>query len=686
VGREDPRYRNIHMSRVPTSFIDIDFETRSELNITVVGARKYAGHYSTQILMISFSSDQKKVYNWNPYFSTGENLTLLNKAIKKVKRGKAVFRAHNSEFEYWIWNLVGTRQFNWPELEVESFYDTMVLACIAGFPASLENAGDTLGLIDKKDKKGKGLINFFCNPSRKKDADMFNHPHEHKAKFEDFIDYCNSDVKAQMGIVRACPPMTQRQWEVFTLTEKMNVRGIPIDLPMVHGALDLVDKYKTQADKRIQKITNGEIESATQNVKLKEWLNAKDCDIPNMQAATIEKYLNHPKTTPFIKNILQIRSDVSKSSTAKYKAALTYITPEGLVHGFLKAFIAKTGRWGGRGLQIQNFSKPEKDFPYWCDFDVLAEAIKNSDTRLIDILYGGIMDSLKAATRSMINAFEGYTFICADYAQIEARIVMWLAGDKTGMADFAGEGKIYESMAGDIFNVAMSSIKKPSFERDIGKETVLGCGFGMGWKKFLSRCVEQRGLDIIADIAQKAVKGYRTKYERVPKAWKECEAAAIKAIQNPGVAYSACQGKLSYRLDRHFLTVRLPSGRKLYYPQAKTIEGINDWGQEQTVIYYKTWNQNAPAGRKWEYEKIWGGTLFQHCVQAIAMDIMSDGMLNAEKEGYHALFTVHDESLSMVKKDFGSVKEYENLLCQLKPWAKGLLIVAEGWEGSRYRK
>jgi DNA polymerase len=671
--------------KLPTDFFDIYFETRSELDITVVGARAYAEHPSTEILMVSFSLDEKNVFNWNPYFANPGALIKLKNGIRQVKRGKKVIRAHNAEFEYWIWNLVGTRQFGWPEFSIDKFYDTMVVCCIAGFPASLENASETLDLVDKKNKSGKALINFFSKPSRKKD-EKWKDPIVYKSKFFEFIEYCDDDVRAQIGIAKACPPMTLRQYQVYQLTEQMNIRGLPIDAPMARGALELVEQYKERANRQIQKITKNAIESATQNVALQKWLNDNGSPIPNMQAATIEKYLNNPKTPKLVKQVLTIRSNVSKSSTAKYKAALTYLTSKSTVHGFIKAFIARTGRWGGRGLQIQNFSKPDKDFPYWCDYNVLAKAIADVDMWFIEAIYADVMQALKAATRAMIYAPKGKKFICADYSQIEARIVMWLAGDKVGLKDFAGEGKIYEGMAADIFGVSISSIAKPSFERDVGKEVILGCGFGMGADKFIFRCVEQRGLKVTREVGVKGVKGYRTRYKRVPEAWKECERAAISAINNSGAVYTACNGKLAYKKVSHWLIVRLPSSRKLYYPYAKVVMEINNFGKEQECIYYKNWNQQAPAGRKWEDERTWGGTLFQHGVQATAMDIMANGMLNAEKRGYPALFTVHDESLAMVDENFGTVKEYEDILCELEPWAKGLPIVAEGWSDTRYKK
>lgn len=672
-------------ARFSKSFIDIDFETRSETDFAA-GTYKYAAHPSTEILMISFSFDQEEIFNWNPFFPTAKSARMLKKAIAMVKSGKAVFRAFNAEFEFWNWNINGPKQFDWPKLPEECFYDAMVAGCIAGLPAKLEHAAEVIAGGAQKNKEGAALINFFSKPSRRKGGELFNNPIDYKEKFMSFVGYCDDDVRAQISVCEFCPDMTQYQYDIYLLTEKMNSRGLPIYKAMAEGALKLVDRYKAEAELRIQKITKGKIQSATQNKFLLIWLNENGCDIPNLTAPIIEKYLRKTTLTPIQREVISIRSNVSKTSTAKFKSAIDYLSAQNTVHGFLKAFIAITGRWGGRGIQIQNFSKPDKDFPYWCDFELLSDLIAGEYYEFLTVIYGDIMQVLKAATRSMIKAHKGKKFVCADFAQIEARIVMWLAGDKVGLGDFAGEGKIYENMAGTIFNKATADIMKPSFERDVGKEAVLGCGFGMGAAKFVFRCVEQRNLPVTSEVGTKAVKGYRKRYVEVVKEWKQCEIAAVKAIQTPGATFSACKGKLKYKVEGNHLTCQLSSGRKLLYAFPRVRNEENAYGNTVPVIYYKHWDIKAPAGKKWCYTTIWGGTLFQHAVQATAMDVMANGMLNAEEEGYPALFTVHDESLAMVDENFGSYKEYENILCRLPSWAKGLPIVAEGWEGPIYKK
>ncbi len=669
-----------------TLYLDIDFETRSEISIMDHGAAKYAKHPSTQILMISFSMNGKQIANWNPHTKPIGYVKLI-RYIKTVARKKHYrIRAHHAEFEYWIWNEVATKQFGWPKLPMSKFYCTQSLAGANSYPGSLEKAGMSMNLVEQKDAKvGKTLISFFCNPSRKKD-EHFKEPLVYLSKFQDFIGYCDQDVLTQMHIVDHCKPLTPFQIKILDLTEKMNVRGLPIDREMCEGAIRLVDKYKKRADKRLSEITGGEITSASQTVKLTQWLNdEKGAAVPNLKAETIVKVLKRKNLDDDVKEVLVMRSNVSKTSTAKYAKALALITDDDLVHGFIKAYLTITGRWAGRGLQIQNFSKPAPDFPRWCDYEYLVQLIRDADIDTIEFFYGDVMAALKAATRSMIRAKKGYKFICADYSQIEARIVMWLAGSRMGLQDFSGDGKIYEKMSAQIFSKNVKDIAKGSFERDVGKETVLGCGFGMGVDKFFQRCTNDRNLSLTKDIAQFAVTQYRVRYPEVKKAWNDCEEAAKNAIMNKGLTYYACNRKLHYLHDGNTLACRLPSGRSIYYPAAKIDVISKPWGPTE-VVCYKNWKDTRPAGKKWDWEDTWGGTLFQHAVQGTAGDVMANGMLNAEEANYPALFTVHDESLAMVKDHFGTVKEYEELLCRMPLWAEGMPIVAEGWEGPIYKK
>jgi DNA polymerase len=290
------------------------------------------------------------------------------------------------------------------------------------------------------------------------------------------------------------------------------------------------------------------------------------------------------------------------------------------------------------------------------------------------------MSVLSGALRAAICAPEGEKFISADYSQIEARLVMWFADDRTGLDEFGGEGKIYEGMASEIYKIPKAKVGKDSFERFIGKQVILGSGFGMGAKKFVTSCKEKGGVDVEFKLAKAGITGYRERYEEVPKLWEGVERAAIHAVKYPG--YKRKYKHVTYEMRGEHLYCLLPSGRELCYPYAHINVVKTAWGPAPKLHY---WGINSYTN-KWSLLDTWGGKLTENFVQAAARDIMAYGMLTTEKHGYTTLFTVHDESVAIVPKDFGSVKEYEELLCKLPKWAKGCPIEAEGWEGPRYRK
>lgn len=670
------------------NFIDIDFETKSEADIMAVGARKYAEHPSTEILMMSFSINGRPVVNFNPYTSKGRK-NYPYQVLALVKIGWFI-RAHNSEFEFWIWNLVATRQFNWTTVGVEQFYDTMAMSCAMAYPASLEKAGEAIGTDTQKQKQGKALINFFSKPSRKKDED-FKNPLLHSDKFNEFINYCDDDVRTQQSIANKTKLLSLFEHKVYILTEKMNIRGLPIDLKMVQGAIELVEVYQEKANDRAKEIIGEDLpfESLTQTAVVKNWLNENGCNIPNMQAPVIAEWLEKSnqedleedyKISDDCKEILLLRSQCAKASTSKYKKIIAGYCDDGRIHGFIKYHIARTGRWGGRGVQIQNFPRPSQTLPKDIDWELVAEFIRDRDLETIEFLFGNPMDVLSGALRASICAPPGYKFVSADYSQVEARFVFWFADDKKGLEEFGGEGKIYEGMASEIYGIQKNKVGKDSFERFMGKQTILGAGFGMGARKFVSSCKEKGGVEVELSLAKKSIDGYRSRYPMVKKLWTNVEKAAIRAIKNPGSIHKYIH--VSYQKRGKHLYCKLPSGRELCYPDATVGLRQGYYGLEEKLFYWGT----DPFSKKWVQLDTWGGKLTENFVQAAARDVMAFGLLNCERKGYVSLFTVHDEGVSIVKEDYGSYKEYEKLMCTIPKWAKGCPIAAEGWEGKRYRK
>lgn len=670
-------------------YIDIDFETRSLGDIRALGAMKYCEHPSTQVLMISWKIEGDPThYHWNPYTSRSKRPVSLFKALK---RKGAFIRAFHSEFEYWVWNIVCARQFDWAPVPIDRFYDVMGQSCAAAMPASLEASAIACKAKFKKNEDGKALIKFFCQPI--KDTEEFRHPLDFLDQFKKFMRYCDDDVRAQIAICKKTLELSPEEQNIMYLTETMNIRGIPIDVDFVHGALNMVRIAQRRMDRRARKIqretgTEGSFDSLSQRQKVLDWVNARGCVIENMQKENIQNWLNGGLIDDELtEEVLRMRLQHAKSSTAKYKTMQLQTDNHGFIHGFLKYFIARTGRWGGRGMQIQNFPKPGKALPPipYDKFDEtlerIATAVKEEDTEWLLNYHPDIMEILAGYLRSAICAPEGYQFISADYSQIEARIVLWVAGSKNGIKDFGGEGKVYEAMASTIYDKPASLITKDSIERFIGKQTVLGAGFGMGAKKFVTSCWDVAQVVVEDAVGKKAIDGYRKRYHEVPTLWKDAEATAIKAMQFPGQVMKLNKHIAYVKRGKH-LYCQLPSGRELRYPFAILKDELY-YGKPRPKLFYEG---KCSFSQKWKLLDTWGGKLVENFVQAMARDVMANGMKTAEKAGYPTCFSVHDEAAALVKLGFGSVKAYEKLLCILPKWAIGCPIAAEGWQGKRYRK
>jgi len=646
--------------------IDLDFETRSELDVTEVGAWRYAEHESTEPLLLTYYIRGAK-HVWRLGDKTPKRL------YTEIRKGAHV-RAHNSFFEWCIFSLSCTK-LGWPDIPLEIVHCTQVQGFCNTLMPSLDDAAKILKLEQRKDPEGKRLINFFCGRTRQ---GYWNEPHLNPVEFKEFEKYNDDDVLTQIGIAEAIPPLSKFQRDVHLMTERMNRRGMPIDIPMCRGAVKLAETYLANATIECAELTHGVITNPRGRKGVLEWYEENGCPIPNLQKETIERALLR-ENTPTVQRMLEIRQKTAKSSTAKYQKAIDTVGTDARCHGTLQAFVARTGRWGGRLIQPHNLFRSTLE--KWVDFEYIAQLIQDGDLDAINMLYGDVMDVLASATRSMIAAPKGKRFIVADYAQIEARLLFWVANQLDALQAFIDGEDIYKLLAVDIYSKPLDIISVD--ERFVGKQAILGLGYGMGVAKFVIQMIKF-GMPMPEKFLKKVIDLYRKKYRRVVKLWEHSETAARKAIQHPKETFSVKNAgcKITYRMVKGDLVCKLPSGRDMYYKGAR-VDYKEKFGREQPCITYMGFKSEI---NKWVRMDTYGGKLVENFIQAIATDIMAHGMLEAEKEGYDQIFTVHDEAIAEMADGVGSVKEYEDILCRLPNWAKGCPIVAEGWEGTRYKK
>lgn len=652
----------------------IDFETKSRAKIKSVGAYRYAEDESTEILMMSYNISGK--VGETKLWVQGDKPPMVLFAL--IKSGFRIM-AHNRFFELCIWNSVGHKKYGWPRLPLESIVCSADVAKAVALPANLAGAGEAMGLSIVKDKEGKRLINKFCKPRRAKTGPEFNQPEDHPEDWKKFKGYCVTDTDTTIELICSLPKLPKFEQEIAFLTDRMNNRGIYIDIEAVKAAIDILGQIDKKYNSEAKRITGGFLDRVSQREKLVAWCALEGYPLPDVQALTITRALAKRNfLPPKVRRVLEIRQICGKTSGAKYKSMLERLCSDGYIHELLNYHRARTGRFGGMGVQIQNLPRPT--LPKGTDYGEVVELIKTRDLAAIEAFHDNPMEVISSAIRSMICAPKGKELISADYAAIEARVLMWLAEDEKGLQIFRDGKDIYLDMAATIYNVAIESLNKESPERPLGKEAILGLGYQMGGKKFKTRIKDVAGIDISLEMAEKIVRAYRKKYRKIYKLWYGVEEVALKAVLTPGVVFT--YKRIAFKKEGRFLICRLPSGKKLYYLDPEINTKQTDWGDKEGLTYM---GQDSYT-RKWCRLDTYGGKLVENITQAVARDLMAVGMLALEKEGYELNMSVHDELVAEIWKGSRSLEHFERVMATLPGWAKGCPVVAEGWIGPRYRK
>lgn len=381
--------------------------------------------------------------------------------------------------------------------------------------------------------------------------------------------------------------------------------------------------------------------------------------------------------TPKARRGLELMQALGKSSTAKYETMQAWLCEDNRVHGGILYHGASTGRWTGKGVQPHNFPKGTiKSF----DMEEAWLILKEGTREEIQIVYGSVMNALSAALRGAIVPSPGHELFVADYAAIEARVLLWLAGDEGALDIFRRGDDIYLDMASSIYGYACNK-KDHGSERQLGKVAILGLGYQMGASKFVDTALTY-GITLTDDFARVVVDTYRSKYWRVKQMWTDQEEAAIKAVHHPYTEVHC--GLITWFSEPGFLYGELPSGRYLAYPNPEVRMRTMPWGGVKEALTYMGIDTYT---RQWKRQVTYGGMIVENITQAVARDLMAQAMLRCEQSGtYQTLMSVHDELIAQAPIGVGDVHEFEALMAECPPWAEGCPVTAEGWKGARYRK
>lgn len=661
----------------------LDYETRSLLSIQDVSSYDYANHPSTSIFCGVYKINDQEAQLWIP-----ERAPMPPELWECFRYGVIV--AQNATFERAItrfcltrYELLTPEQREWlAQIDPSQFRCTAAKAAASSLPRSLELASKALGLPTQKDMVGNKLIQKYCKPRKpsKKNPKLW---WDDRRDLRRIYKYCFTDVQCEYELDQELPDLTPQEQKVWELDQKINDRGILIDIPTVKIILGMISEEMKNIRSAVRQLSHDTIMEVTQRAKMLKWLNEHGANLLNLKAPTIRDKLLQPDLNPKIRLMLEYRQGGSRTSTAKYLSMVKNVSGDHRARELLLyGGATPTMRWAGKRIQPHNFPRPTiKNF----NSDEAIELIKTGGVKAIRAKYGStkVMDVLVSCVRGMIIASPGKELFCADFAAIEARIAFWVADHIEGIKAFRENRKLYEEMAAEAFGLDLSWLcteeGKNSLERFVGKESVLGCQYGMGWRKFLIQCHNKGMMAVTPEIAKKAVYGYRKLHWPVPKAWGDLEQAIIKAIRKPGARYSVCKSVVYVR--NNFLHIKLPSGRKLKYYKPRLSQKQLAGGRLVPQIHY--W---AMEHFQWCETVGWGGVFFNHIVQGIARDLMMNGIDKIETAGYKFILSVHDEGLAERKRGEGDLKRFIQSLTTLPDWAQGAPVTAAGWVGPRYKK
>ncbi|QDP54342.1 MAG: putative DNA polymerase [Prokaryotic dsDNA virus sp.] len=652
--------------------LHIDFETFCVLDIRDVGHIRYTEHESCEVLMMSYAIDDQPT---KISVDTRLDYPQMPADFKQAfENNFALIWAHNAGFEKAVIENVLVK-LGWPVPNIERWRCSAAVAATLALPRSLDGFATAVKSPVNKDPRGKALIRKFCKPRKptKNNPSTRITPSDEPDEFLEFQEYCIDDTNAERASVKKVKHflMDDSELEIWRLDNTINNRGLPLDIETVRQFQRIVDVYTAKQVMIAEKMTGGI--SPTQRAKILEWVNDNsNVQLKNTQAATIDEYLEHPAISALVKRVLGIKKSVGRASVKKLVSMMVIASEDCRARGTLLYHGATTGRWSGQKLQPHNFSRPTiKNVPQ------ILEVLKSGDLDFIEMFYADPLEAVSSCMRAMICAPEGKKLVVADYAAIEARGLCWLAREEEALEIFRTGEDIYKHMAAFIFNKPPSQVA--SAERQLGKQVILGCGYGMWVDTFVATCAGY-GMDIGKDLAETAIRSYRKKYAKIVQLWADVEKAAKQAIKTGKVI---TLDRLKFKVKEGFLFIRLPSGRKLAYPKVRLITKKDKWGRDrENIAFYG----KLGASMKWGTCTTYGGKLVENIIQALSRDLMANGMRAAESEGFPIIATVHDEIIAEKEDTFEDVEHFESLICTLPAWAEGMPLKAEGYIDRRYRK
>lgn len=686
------------------TYVTLDFETASAVDLKKAGSWRYAEDPTTEILWLSWKTrEDGDVTDWHPEHMPDSMGQLYALATDR----EVLFICHGSQFEKAIWRSIMTPVFGLPDIPNERWHDTMAVCAMKALPLGLEQAATVLRVAHQKDMEGSKLTISLSKPDKK--TGMLNRA---KPVIIRVGQYCGRDVLAQDELHRAIGWQSPQERNVWLLDQKINERGVRLDRAFVMAADKIVTEGSVPLAREFYELTGGL--RVGQRDKVMGWCEANGLKLANFQKETLEELLGsddedaedqnvgtaelddlagdaevlpHKVVLPEnVRRALTIRQLIGSASIKKLKSMLACICSDDQARGLLQYHGAGTGRWAGRLLQPQNF--PRGNLDIWAKgesaesrVEQLVSAIMTGDYQHVEMLLGPAVPTIVASIRHALIPRAGRQYAAGDFSTIELRVNLALAEqwDKVDMLKLKGDP--YIDMARLIFpHIPNLNKSEHPEERQYGKNSVLGLGFQMGAPKFRFKYAPDRPLDWCKEI----VRVFREEWApKIPSNWYELEEAAIKCVwDRVATEAKGC----TFRLEDGWLTMQLPSGRKLWYRNPKPVRKAMPWDPTDIRM---AWTFEVMKMGRWITSDAYGGLLTNNAVQGMARDLMVHAMFTAENNGFEVCLTVHDEIITEPDaSETNAAKALEDMMCDIPAWARAMRIpvAAEAWAGDRYRK
>ena len=693
-----PAKRRTSKSRYELAAVDV--ETRSLLDLTKVGAYRYAADASTEARCAAYALDDGPVQLWITGQPVPKDLAAHIRAGGKVL-------AHNAAFERLIFREILGPRHGWPVPEIEQFRCSMAAALALALPGSLEDGGKAMSLEHLKDAVGKRVMQQMTKPrkARKDENQEGIYWHEDATRTKQLHGYCMGDVAAMRDFYNSIWPLSDDEQIVWQMDQRINDRGFYVDEKLLLAMRKIIDAAGIDVNAQMAKLTGGAVATVDKIVALKAWLqNSCGVTVKSLSKTTIPLLIADPKTPKLPKEVLELRLAGAQAAVKKVDAFLDRRSADARVHGAFVYHAAGTGRWASRGAQVHNLKRMTEEDP--AAIEATVADLLTGDYGLLKAKHARPLQVVGNNIRTCITAAPGNVLIGADFSGVEARITAWLAGEERKLQVFrdydAGKGPDpYVVAATGIYGLPAAQIDKP--KRNVGKGSELAFGFQGGvnaYKKFVAP-----GL-----FTDEEIEGFKNKWRRmhpnIVAFWEELKDASSKIAKQAAMIKRGLDRTIEpiqvrdiwFEYNNGFMFAVLPSGRRISYPDIDRAHRPREFfyitkpeDRDSSIGQLSACFMDNSSGH-WHRVFLYGGLLCENIVQGVARDLLADAMVRVERADLPIVGHVHDECLIEVpEKNADKVaKQFTKLMTELPEWARDteheLPLVTKPFIAKRYVK